>query len=286
MNIVKQIKQEFYDQIPFFIAIPALIWQCCLCVFPLLFILTNSFIDTTSGVSFTLAYYRNVFTFVHGKMILISLVLAGGTAFFCFIIGFPIAYWLARRAQKLKNLFLFFLIIPFWTNLLILIYSWLFILERNGLLDSFLQRLGILKGSLSILYTIPAVLLVTVYCYLPFMVLPIFTALEKIEKSVLEASSDLGATYFQTLLRVILPLSWPGIKTGVFLVFVPVFGEFAIPLLIGGGKYMFVGNAIAHYVFSALDLSTGAAFTVISSIALLSTIVVLMWLFKRILYRT
>lgn len=285
MNIVKQIKKEFYDQIPFFVAVPALIWQFCLCVFPLFFILSNSFIDTTSGISFTLRYYHNIFTFIHFKMILASLVLACATALCCFIIGFPIAYWLARRAYLLKNLFLFLLIIPFWTNLLILIYSWLFILERNGLLDSFLQRLGILKGSLSILYTIPAVLLVTVYCYLPFMILPIFTALEKIEKSTLEASADLGATYFQTLLRVILPLSWPGIKTGIFLVFVPVFGEFAIPLLVGGGKYMFVGNAIAHYVFSVLDLSTGAAFTVISSIALLTTILILMWLLKRIIYR-
>lgn len=285
MNVLRNFKNQFRIHSSFFVAVPALVLQFCFCIFPLLFILATSFIEPSTWL-LTLNFFKKVLTLVHFKMIAASLLLATGTASFCLTLGFPLAYWLARRAQKLKNFFVFLLIVPFWTNLLILIYSWLFILERHGLLERFLQAFGLLPGPLGILYSSTAVLIVTVYCYLPFMVLPIFNALEKIEKNILEASADLGATYTQTLRNIIIPLAWPGIKTGVFLVFVPVFGEFAIPLLVGGGKHMFVGNAIAHYVFTVFDLNAAAAFTVVSSFALLLSILFFLGIIKRIIYRT
>lgn len=273
------------DQHSFFVFIPALVWQFCLCIFPLLFIVIRSFVSFQSENFFTFLHYKKVFTVMHMKIVFSSLMIASMTSVFCLLLGFPLAYWLARYAGRLKSIFLFFLIIPFWTNLLILLYSWLFILERHGLLDSLLKKIGIIDTSLSLLYTLPAVLLVMIYCYVPFMVLPIFTALERIDGNLLEASSDLGATYWQTLSHLIIPLSWPGIRTGMFLVFVPVFGEFAIPLIIGGGKYMFVGNAIVHYILAAFDFSLGAAFTIVASVMLLIFLLVFLRCLKSLLYR-
>ena len=166
-----------------------------------------------------------------------------------------------------------------------LVYSWIFILERHGILNTFLMKIGLLSGPIPLLNTMIAVLLVTIYCYVPFMVLPIFSSLEKIDTAVLEASSDLGGTFWQTFFKIIVPMSWPGIRTGLLLVFVPVFGEFAIPLLMGGDKYMFVGNMIAHYVFTAFDLSKGASFAIFSGILLLISTAVVSWFAKRLIYK-
>lgn len=265
-------------------AIPALVWQVFFCIIPLILIISGSFIAPT-GYFFSLKNYTILFDTNHLYIILLSFFLALTTSILCLLFGYPIAYWLARKVVIFKNLFLFLLIVPFWTNLLVLIYSWIFILEKSGILNNFLISIGLIQQPLAILNNIVGILIVTFYCYLPFMVLPIFSVLEKIDQNILEASADLGATGRQTITKVIIPLSWPGIKTGLLLVFVPVFGEFTIPLLIGGDKYMFTGNAIAHYVFTALDLSKGAAFTIIASISLFMSIILLNWLLKRFIYR-
>lgn len=266
---MRYFKNVCKEHIPFFLAAPALVWQIFLCIIPLLIIFSNSFLQR-APFSLTLAHYKEVCNYVHFNIIVASLFLASITACICLLIGFPVAYWIARHAGRLKNFFIMLLIIPFWTNLLILIYSWLFILEKNGLFNSFLMKLGLVTREFTILYSVPAIILVAVYCYTPFMIMPIFTALEKIDKSLLEASADLGASYRQTLFKVIIPLAWSGIRIGFLLVFIPVFGEFALPLLVGGDRYMFFGNAIAHYVFTAFNLQSASAFTALASLLLIS----------------
>lgn len=282
--MIQKIKKAFFDDFPFFMALPALVWQLALCIIPLLLIVLGSFIDPVTW-RFTTQHYSVLFNVPHVYVIGWSLLLALITSIGCLVIGYPVAYWLARRVKLMKNFFLFLLIIPFWTNLLVLVYSWVFILERNGFLNNLLMSTGLISKPLAILNSVLAVVLVTIYCYLPFMILPIFSVLEKVDQSILEASADLGATATQTFFSVILPMSWSGIRTGLLLVFVPVFGEYAIPLLMGGDKYMFVGNAISHYVFIAHDLSTGAALTVVAAIALLISLVMVSWLAKRFVFK-
>jgi spermidine/putrescine transport system permease protein len=282
--MIQKIKKSFLNNFSFFMALPALVWQLGLCIIPLLFVVFSSFIDTYTW-HFTTKYYKALFDMPHVYIVSWSLLLALLTSIGCILIGYPVAYWLAVRIKYFKNFFLFLLIVPFWTNLLVLVYSWIFILERNGFLNNVLMSMKLINKPLPLLNSLFAVLLVTIYCYLPFMILPIFSSLEKIDNSILEASADLGATATQRFFSIILPMTWSGIRTGLLLVFVPVFGEYAIPLLMGGDKYMFVGNAISHYVFIAHDLSTGAALTIIAGIALFMSMLLVSWLAKRFVFK-
>ncbi|MGE0206428.1 MAG: ABC transporter permease [Candidatus Babeliales bacterium] len=281
--MLQKVRSTFSADFSFFMAVPGVIWQVFFCLVPLLLIAAFSIYDVTT-FQVTMRYFIALFDYVHLKMIFLSSMLALGTTLNCLVIGYPIAFYIARKVEHYKNLFLFFLIIPFWTNLLILVYSWIFILEKNGILNSFLKSIGLVSEPFNILNSLIAVALVTFYCYLPFMVLPLYTALEKIDDTLLEASADLGANRIQTFFKVIVPLSWSGIRTGCFLVYVPVFGEYVVPLLMGGDKYMFVGSGISHYVFTALNISQGAAFTLLAGFALLSTVVLLNIVLKKIIF--
>jgi len=271
-------KRDLFKETPFFFSVPAIIWQVLFFVIPLCSVLTISFVkdwEVSFFSGFTLSHYVALFDAAYFYIISRSVVLAFGTTITCLLLGYPIAYYVAFRAQKLKNVFLFFLILPFWTNFLVQVYSWFFLLEKEGLLNNFLLSLGIISEPFEILNTYVAVAIVMIYCYLPFMIMPVYSILEKIDPSLFEASADLGATPNQTLLNVIFPLSVPGILTGFFLVFVPSFSEFVIPLLLGGDKYMFVGGLITHYFLTSRSLSLGAAFTTFSSLVLLFFCVIL-----------
>jgi spermidine/putrescine transport system permease protein len=280
MNLLEAVKTRFFKEIPFALSMPALLWQVFFVLAPIFFIVGMSFV--VQG-TFSLSNYASLFTVLHLKIIGNSLLLALCTAIVCLLVAYPVAYFLAFKAGVFKNMLLFFLIIPFWGNLLILVYAWFFVLEKNGFLNNFLLSSGLIKQPFSLLNNVPAIVLAMFYCYLPFMVLPIFSILEKLDHTLIEASLDLGATYRQTLFNVIIPLSYSGIRTGFFFVFVVAFGEFVIPLLMGGDKYMFVGNAISHYIFTAFDLTHGAAFTCLSSIFLLLSILLLHWILRRLI---
>ncbi len=286
MNTLQTIKHHILSQFSFFMMVPALLWQIFFVFSPLCIIVMVSFLNSDLSpffpLSFTLSHYQNLFDNVHFKIIGYSLLLAWTTASSCLLIGYPIAYFLALKAKRIKNILLFFLIIPFWSNLLILIYAWFFILDKDGLLNYALMHLGIINEPIMLLNSIYGVALVMMYCYLPFMIMPIFSSLEKIDITLIESSFDLGATVRQTFFHIIVPLSFSGIRTGYFLVFVVAFGEFVIPLLMGGDKYMFVGNAISHYILTASNNSAGAAFTCLSGVILLAVIVVLHWILKRL----
>lgn len=268
MNLKESIKKEQ----PFFAVSLAFIWQGLFFYLPLAFIVILSIVQQSHLVGYYkigLGNFIYFFNYAYLSVVLKSFFLAGVTALLCFIVGFPLAYFIAFKAGRYRNLFLFLLILPFWTNFLLHVYAWFYVLEKSGFLSNALLFLGIIKEPMGFLNSYWTVLLVMLYCYLPFMVLPIYSVLERLNKNILEASADLGANMWQTWYRITLPLSLSGLKSGFFLVFVPSFGEFAIPGLIGGDKYVFVGTVISQFILSNASMNLGAAFTLISGIALI-----------------
>ena len=276
--------KNFVSQNASFIAtVPAVLWQVLFLYIPSFLVVYMSVQQYTGAAFFdlTLSHYYDLFNssyvYIIGRSALISL----GVTLSCLILAYPVAYFLALRIdERWKNILLFLITLPFWTNFLILIYSWVFVLDQNGLINSILLKLGILNEPIHMIHNVYAIFLVMVYYYLPFMMLPLYTILEKIQHEVLEASMDLGATHWQTFRRITVPLSMSGIKTGVFLVFVPAFGEFAIPAIIGGGQQMFVGSLISHYFLVTRDNQLGAAFTIISGLVLITCALLFNWLCK------
>lgn len=286
-GVIKTMKKKliaaFKQELPFFLYLPALMWQLIFFYLPILFIVYMSFTYMGSAFlsGFTFAHYTELLSSTFLLIILRSLFLALCTSILCLLIGYPVAYYLACKAERRKNILLFFLILPFWTNMLIQVYAWFAVLEHQGFLNMLFLKIGLITQPLTLLNNRIAVYLVMTYYYLPFMILPIYAVLEKIEKSYIEASRDLGATQTQTFLRVILPLSMSGVMTGFFLVFVPAFGEFVIPGLMGGNKYMYVGSLISYYYLIIHNEPLGAACTVISSIILIAAVLLIYTVFTQ-----
>jgi len=270
---VREMKKIFlFRDYPFAIGIPAIIFQMLFFYLPLAILVVGSFIafgEEGRLQGFTLEKLLFFMRAPYFKVIGYSLLLASGNALLCFLIAYPLAYYLAFRGKRIKNILLFLLIVPFWTNFLLHVYAWFFVLERQGFLNIFLQKLGLIHEPIAFLNSLFSVMVMMVYYYLPFMVLPIYSSLEKFDTRLIEASYDLGASWRQTMKKVLLPLSSRSIKTGFFLVYIPSFGEFAIPELMGGDRQMFVGSVVAHYILGDTTGSLGAAFTLISCCALI-----------------
>ena len=188
-----------------------------------------------------------------------SFGLALMTTLGCLLIGFPTALYLALQSEKKRNLLLFLVTVPFWTNLLVRVYAWILLLRNGGLVDSGLGLIGLGDGALGILYTNTAVMIGLLYTFLPFMVLPIYTSLEKLDWRLVEAAFDLGANRFQALRRIILPLALPGMLAGTTLVFIPALGNYIIPELLGGGKALMIGNLVQLQFGSAHNWPLGSA---------------------------
>ena len=244
---------------------PAGFWLFFFFLFPLGIILIYSFAErgVYGGIEwvFTLENYSRAFDPLYIKILWRSLGIALLTTILCLAGGYPLAYFIACASAKWKNLLLILLIIPFWTNFLIRTYAWIVLLQEQGLINSSLLQFGIIREPLNLLYNLKAVMLGMVYGYLPFMVLPIYASLEKLQPALLEASMDLGANRIKTFLNVTIPLSAPGIAAGVVLVFVPTIGEFVIPDLLGGAKSILIGNIITNQFLTARDWPFGAAIT-------------------------
>lgn len=188
-----------------------------------------------------------------------SFWLAVATTAGCLLIGFPTALYLALQSERKRNLLLFLVTVPFWTNLLVRVYAWMLLLRNGGLVDSGLGVFGVPEGSLGLLYSNAAVMIGLLYSFLPFMVLPIYTSLEKLDWRLVEAAFDLGANRWQALKRVILPLALPGMLAGATLVFIPALGNYIIPELLGGGKALMIGNLIQLQFGSGHNWPLGAA---------------------------
>ena len=196
-----------------------------------------------------------------------SLVQATITTLVCLALAFPIALWIATRSEKAQNVLVLLITIPFWTNLLVRTYAWMLILNDNGIVNSGITALGLPK--LELLYTPLASQLGLIYTFLPFMVLPIYASLAGFDFRLAEAAYDLGARKTTVLRRVVLPLATPGIVSGVLLVFMPAFGSYVQPVLLGGGKVLLVGNLIASQFGDSRNWPFGAALSVIILVLLM-----------------
>jgi spermidine/putrescine transport system permease protein len=268
---------------PFSIGVPAIVWQILFFYIPLVLIVVTSFVQfSPQGFEgFTFSKISHFLNPLYLRVIGMSFILALSNVILCFLIAYPLAYFIAFRGKRIKNGLLFLLLIPFWTNFLLHVYAWFYVLEKHGFVNNILLQLGVIKTPLVLLNSPFAIMIMMVYYYLPFMVLPIYSSLERFNTSLIEASYDLGASWFQTFRRIVLPLTLRGIRAGFFLVYIPSFGEFAIPSLMGGDKIMFVGNVVSEYILAEGTGTLGAAFMVVSCAFLLATAIFFYWLLGR-----
>ncbi|MBK5351046.1 ABC transporter permease [Pseudomonas sp. TH41] len=238
--------------------LPSTLWFLLLLLMPLVIILVFSFGERSAvggyAGGFTLANYLNLGS--RGAAFSNTLMLAPLGTLVCLVAAYPLAYFLAVKVSKNRSLLLTLVIVPFWTSFLIRTYAWIFILSGKGI-PALLASLGL--EDVRLINTPWAVLIGIVYGYLPLMVFPIYVSLEKLDKRLLEASADLGASAFESFRRITLPLSAPGIITGVMLVFILLMGEFLIPAILGGGKVFFVGNALVDLFLQSRNWPFGSA---------------------------
>jgi spermidine/putrescine transport system permease protein len=220
---------------------------------------------------FTLANFARLWDPLYGEILWRSFWIAAVSTALCLLIAFPVALFIARSGAR-KNLYLSLVILPFWTSFLIRMYAWMFLLRDTGLINTVLQALHLIREPLPMLYNSGAVILGLVYGFLPFMVLPLYATLERLDPSLAEASADLGARPWQTLTRVTIPLCAPGIRAGAILVFVPCLGTYITSDLLGGSKTILIGNLVQNQFTSARDWPFGAA----ASIALMLIAMVLL----------
>lgn len=249
---------------------PYHLWMLLFTVVPLGLILYFALTDKTGA--FTLANIRQAAQPVYLGVLWHSVWLALLATGLCLLLGYPMAYILVSAPIKYRNMLVVLTVIPMWMNFLLRTYAWLTLLERNGLINGILRWLGL--PALQILYTDYAVILGMVYNFLPFMILPIYSVLMKMDKSLLEAAEDLGADGFTAFRRVTLPLSLPGVYAGVLMVFMPAVTTFVISRLLGGGQYMLIGNLIEQQFLSIGNWNFGSAVSVLMLIIILLTMLV------------
>ncbi|MCC5925047.1 MAG: ABC transporter permease [Bacteroidetes bacterium] len=246
---------------------PPAIWLGIFFVAPLLIIFVYSFFER--GIygdivyTFSLDNYLRAIDPLYAKTLWRSTWISVVSTLICLVLGYPLAWYIARQSAKMKKLLLVLLIVPFWTNFLVRTYAWIFILRTEGLLNNTLLSLGLISSPLEILFTQTAVIIGLVYTYLPFMVLPIYVSIEKLDRALFDACRDLGATSWQSFKSIMLPLTKPGIISGCILVFVPCLGAYITPDLLGGAKSLMVGNLIQVQFLAARDWPFGAALSFI-----------------------
>lgn len=253
------------------LAIPYIVWAVLMLVLPMALIFLYSITEPGNSIisfSITLDQYIKFFTDKDFLLILWrSLAIAIKTTIICLLLGYPIAYYIARTKEKTQNMLILCITIPMWINMLVRTYAWIGLLSDGGLIQKILSLVGL--GHIKLLYTEGAVLLGMVYNFLPFMILQIQTSLCKMDTSLLEASADLGASPAQTFRRVTLPLSLPGVINGITLVFLPAVSSFFIPKLLGGGQYFLIGNMIENQFITVGEWNFGSAISMIMAVIMM-----------------
>ncbi len=256
-----------------FLLAPAILWLLLLIVAPLLIVLVVSL--ATHGTygktlyNFTPANFLRAFDPLYLRAYWRTIWIATTTTVLCAIVSYPVAYYLALRApERWKRTLLVLTVIPFWTSFLIRTYAWILLLRSEGVINSALMGTGLIGAPLRLLYSDFAVLVGQVYGELPFMILPIYVALDRLDVRLLEAARDLGANKFWTFVKVTLPLSRPGLLAGIVLVFIPSLGAFITPDLLGGAKSVMIGNLIQNQ-FAQLNQPFGSALSLILTAAVL-----------------
>jgi len=261
-------------------------WLLVFALIPLLMLFVVSFfhrgVSEFFVVGFTLENYIRLFDPIYFTVFFKSVVLALVTTVFCLLLGYPFAYFMASYGKSARSYLMILVIIPFWTSSLIRTYATMLILRTNGLLNTILLKFGIIAEPLEILYTEWAVYIGMVYTLLPFMILPLYSAVEKLDRQYLQAASDLGASPWQTFIRVTLPLTLPGIIAGSLLVFLPALGLFYIPDILGGAKSLVVGSFIKNQFLAARNWPFGAAISVFLCLMMGAGIWLYLWVKKRV----
>ncbi|MFA0414016.1 spermidine/putrescine ABC transporter permease PotB [Vibrio renipiscarius] len=256
-------------------------WLALFVLIPNLMIIGTSFLTRDEAnlieMTFTLDNYIRLVDPLYAKVLMHSFYMAIVATLICLVIGYPFAYIVAKMPHKWRPFMLFLVIVPFWTNSLIRTYGLKIVLGTQGILNKSLMAMEIIDKPLRLMYTETAVMIGLVYILLPFMILPLYSAIEKLDNTYLEAAKDLGANKFQTITRVILPLTMPGIIGGCLLVLLPALGMFYISDLLGGAKNLLIGNVIKSQVLNARDWPFGAA----TSIALTVAMAVMLYAYYR-----
>ena len=261
------------------LAIPYVIWACIMLLLPMLLIGFYSILSEGNDIvhfKLTLDNYIKFFTDKDFLLILWrSIWIAVKTTIICLLIGYPIAYFISHQSEKMQNILVLAVTLPTWINMLVRTYAWIGILSSDGIISWFFGLFGL---KVEVLYTEIAVLIGMVYNFLPFMILQIHTSLTKMDKSLLEASSDLGANRIQTFWKITFPLSLQGVVSGITLVFLPAVSSFFIPKLLGGGQFFLIGNVIENQFITVGEWNFGSAISVIMA----AIMMLLMMLVRRL----
>ncbi len=248
---------------------PYVIWSAIFIVIPLLLVIYYSFrLETDHGSIFSLLNYKEIADKIYLMVFLRSFILAGIATVLCILIGYPVAYFISQIKGPLAGKLILLFILPMWMNFLLRTYAWIAILGKNGILNTLLGYVGI-QNPPSILYTYGAVLLGMVYNFLPFMVLPIYTSLTKIDMDLVNAARDLGADTKTVFTKIIFPLTLPGVLSGITMVFMPAVTTFAISRLLGGGKTMLVGDLIEQQFTVVGDWGFGSSLSIVMMVIIL-----------------
>lgn len=264
------------------LSIPMSVWTFAFVGIVLLYILVLSFTTSVPGeykveYTFTLENYKKLISADHLKVLLNSLKLAAVTTVLCVLIGYPFGYFMARAKRRWRGILMLLVIVPFWTNALVRIYGWKILMLGNGPISEIAIALGLADKPLKLLNTYGAVLLGMVYALIPFMILPTYSSVEKMDWSLVYASRDMGASPARAFFTVTLPLTAPGLMAGVVLVFVPAIGLFFISDLLGGATQIYAGNLVRDQLLKAKDLPFAAAI----SVALLVITLIILWIYRR-----
>jgi spermidine/putrescine transport system permease protein len=259
---------------------PARLFLVGLFLAPLAIALLYSFLTRGAyggqGPPFTTESWQRLADPLYLRILAHSFWIAGVSTALCLAMGFPLALFISRSGRR-KTLFLSLVMLPFWTSFLVRTYAWMFLLRDTGLINTLLQSLGLIDEPLALLYNDGAVVLGLVYGYLPFMVLPVFAAIERLDPALLEAAADLGARPLAATWRVVVPLAKPGIVAGVVLVFIPCLGAYLTPDLLGGGRSVMIGNLVQNQFTTARDWPFGSAV----ALALMALVMLLLAIFLR-----
>lgn len=247
--------------------LPGAFWLLVFFILPLLIVLVYSFLTrgTYGGIEPILTL-KNYIRLADSRYVLVfrrSLSMALITTVASLILGYPLAYFIARAPARWRGALLLLVVVPFWTNFLVRTYAWIVLLRTEGVINVLLQSLGLISEPLQILYTPFAVTIGLLYGYMPFMVLPLYASIEKFDFSLVEAAQDLGANAFWAFVRVMLPLTMPGVIAGCILVFIPAIGAFITPDILGGAKVMMIGNLTQQQFLTARNWPFGSAVSIV-----------------------
>lgn len=261
--------------------VPVSLWMILLVAIPFIYVFGISFLEkgTYGGVTlkFTLENYKGVLNPLYMKVFGESFIIAAVVTVICVLIAYPFTYFISQKTAIKKTVFMAMVTVPFLVPSLIRLFSWTNLLRKNGIINNFLMALGIIKEPLQLVYNEVGAVIGLIYILLPFMILPLYSSIDKLNKSYLEASSDLGAKPVTTFMKVTLPLTMPGVFAGSILVFIPALGLYYVTDLLGGSKTQLVGNIIKNEFITARNWPMGAAL----AIFLVLITLIMIWLYQK-----